>query len=71
VTLPANFTLDGEATDHVGVADGVLAREGGHGGEPKPPRVTVDWSREYTERNEAGAILRILSAIVRGSFAEA
>ena len=136
VTLRATFTLDGEATDLVGVADGVLAREGGLGGEPKPPlllvveakravdavdpapqllgalyialrfghgadvaprvsfgcytvgdtwtfaratltggdaapRVTVDWSREYTERNEAGAILRILSAIVRGAVAAA
>jgi len=126
--------FEATATDLVGVADGVLAREGGLGGEPKPPlllvveakravdatdpaprllgalyialrvgpaaaattrvsfgcytvgdtwtfaratltdvdaapRVVVDWSREYTERNEAGAILRILSAIVRGDLA--
>lgn len=132
VTLRATFPVDGGEVELVGVADGVLARESGLGGEPRPPlllvveakravdavdpapqllgalyialhgaqeargarvsygcytvgdtwtfaratrtadaapRVTVDWSREYTERNEAAAILRILSAIVRSGDA--
>lgn len=133
VTLRATFPVDGGELELVGVADGVLARESGLGGEPRPPlllvveakravdavdpapqllgalyialrgaqethaarvsygcytvgdtwtfaratrtggdaapRVTVDWSREYTERNEAAAILKILSAIVRSGDA--
>ncbi len=129
VGLRATFESPDGTTDLVGIADGVLARESGLGGEARPPfllvveakravdatdpapqllgaifialqldrrdqtprgacfgcytvgdtwtfaratlalegtsrRVVVDWSREYTERNEASAILRILTAIV-------
>ena len=135
VTLRATFAVDGGDVELVGVADRVLARESGLGGEPRPPLllvveakravdavdpapqllgalyialqgaresratrvsygcytvgdtwtfasatrtggadaplVAVDWSREYTERNEAAAILRILSAIVRSGDAPA